>query len=180
MNIFMFWILKDSIQFSDILRRLESEGTEEGVLAGGVAGAKEREEEEDEEEGDGEGSRLLRGLGYDPNECCDCIYFVTEQVGEISFLFETYFKMSKFKSLHGHRFVPLLPGDVPDEEDEEEGQGEGQGGGGEGRKGIQRMESFESEMKRKGDQEEEQQQSQGGRGGVMEKRSSRLNLFFQV
>jgi hypothetical protein len=151
MNIFTFWILKDTVQLHDIAQRLQ------------------QREVQEQGHGDGDGE-VDEELGFDPNQFCDCIYLVTESVGEISFLFETYYKLCK------EHVPPLLPGDVAEEEEEQEqvtGEGSAVAGSSQGNKnGINRLESFDSEMKRKGDEEGNSSRPRGG--------ASRLNSFFQV
>lgn len=161
MNIFMLWILKESIDFSDILQKLENnkqfhkdynDGSDgdEAVATAGAAGA-ENDDDVDTE------------LGYNPNQFCDCVYFVTEDVKEINFLFETNFKMCK------SHLSPLLPGDTPDEDEdeiEEENVEEEQ-------EMTTKKETFDGkDIKGKKDENEKRP--------ILEKRSSRLNFFFQV
>jgi hypothetical protein len=163
MNIFTFWILKDTVRLEDLQELTRHLSTTRGEnLREGV-------EERESVSGGEEEDEMNETLGFDPNQYCDCIYLVTESVREISFLFESYFKLCK------DQVPPLLPGDVPDEEDEEV-TGTGTGAG---KKGINRLESFESEMKRKGDEGGGGSSGAGAgigtRGGA-----SRLNSFFQV
>ena len=158
MNIFMFWSLKDNVQLFDIEKQFQKNTNSIS------------ENDQDEENETGE-QQDQEDLGFDPNQYCDCIYFVTEYVKEIQFLFETYFKMLKYQ------IPPCLPGDVLDDD-------ENSGINNNNEDELSQFGSFDesnSDMKNQKQNNKSQNKLQNDiQRQTIERRSSRLNLLFQV
>ena len=99
MNIFCYWILKPDMspQKVEEMERIKHGGES---LDNNVLG--------DED--------LVIPNPVDPGEYCDCVYLVSEYTEDIELVFSSYLDLNRIRAR------PLLPGDVPDDEDEGEHQ----------------------------------------------------------
>jgi hypothetical protein len=109
MNIFCYWILKSEftpqrVEELEREKRRSNGGDLDSIIIG----------DEEEEDSAGAAALALSPNALNPGDYCDCVYLVSQYTEEIELVCSSYLALVR------DRTPPLLPGDLPDEEESEE------------------------------------------------------------